>query len=154
MLILSVLCHSLFTQAARNKVLVSTCFNTSNREFSARFVKPVSLTCSCSFLFLLILFDFFHPLVFFGGDRRMKTHTLHKVKLEKSRKWKCWWGGGWFYFVGRLRVIVLLRLKRLGNLFCFNLGFLEMSGKDLGEREDEEGIVLSLRAKYFHKCWI
>ena len=117
--------------------LVSACFNTSNKEFSYRFVKLVSLTCSSSFLFLLILFDFFYPLVVFGGDRRIKTHTLPKVKP------------GWFYFVGRLRVIVLLRLKRLGDLFCFNLGFLEMSGKDLGERQDEEGIVLSLRPKNF-----
>lgn len=41
-----VLCHILFTQAARAKVSLSMCFNTSNRKFSSRFMRPISLTCS------------------------------------------------------------------------------------------------------------
>ncbi|KAK9220116.1 hypothetical protein WN943_008764 [Citrus x changshan-huyou] len=68
-------------QHLEQKVLVQIC--------EASFFGLLSLFL---LLLLLLLFDFLHLLLVFGGDRRIKTHTLHKVKLEgqrkRERKWK------------------------------------------------------------------
>ncbi|KAL9449397.1 hypothetical protein AB3S75_011344 [Citrus x aurantiifolia] len=62
-------------QHLEQKVLVQIC--------EASFFGLLSLFL---LLLLLLLFDFLHLLLVFGGDRGIKTHTLHKVKLERQRK--------------------------------------------------------------------